>query len=137
MKKIMFILVGFLLCFCLACGKKLTTYTEINYEQYVQKLEDKETFSMVIGSATCKACAIFKGTMEKFIEKYQVEVFYIDISKLENEEYSTLKTQISFDGTPTTIFISNGEVTSFYNRIDGSAGLSTVTNAFKNNGYID
>ncbi len=120
-----------------ACGNKLETYSEINYIKYLEKLENDETFPLVIGSASCSACAMFKGTMESFIEEYQVEVFYIDISKLNEEEYNSLKTDTSFDGTPTTVFIESGEMTSFYNRIDGTATLSQVKDYFKNNNYID
>lgn len=137
MKKIFAIVFVALLFFSLSCGKKLTTYTEINYAQYLEKMKNKETFPLVIGSESCSACALYKGTMDTFIKKYQVEVFYIDLSKLTEEEENKLYGQVNFDGTPTTVFIELGEYTSVFDRIEGSAGLSTVKEKFRKNNYID
>ena len=136
MKKIFIVLLIGIVFLSLGCGKKLTTYTQINYQDYVKKLDNGESFPLVIGSETCSACGLYQATMETFIEKNQIEVFFIDISKISEDEYKALKTQISFDGTPTTVFIEKGKLTSFYNRIDGAADLSYVINTFKNNNYI-
>ena len=137
MKKFGLILLSILVIVCGGCKKKLTTYTEISYDNYVEKLEKKETFPLVIGAETCSACGIFQSTMEIFIEKYQVEVFFIDVSKISEIDYNLLQSQTSFDGTPTTIFIEEGEMTSYYNRIDGAKDLTSVTKFFKDNNYID
>lgn len=137
MKKYILFICIVVLIFTTACSNKLKTYSEINYIEYLEKIENGETFPLVIGSASCSACAMFKGTMESFIKKYQVEVFYIDISKLSEEEYNSLKTDTSFDSTPTTVFFESGKLTSFYNRMDGAESLSKVKDYFKNNNYID
>lgn len=137
MKKIFILLIVPLLILGTSCGKKLTTYTEINYEQYLDKIEAKDTFPLVIGSEECSACAMYKVTMEMFIEEHQVEVFFVDITKLEKEDLLKLNLQISYDGTPTTVFIEDGNLTSFYNRIDGAKDLKVVKNYFKQNKYID
>lgn len=137
MKKLGIILIAIIICFTLACNKKITTYTEISYDEYLEKKENKESFPLVIGSTTCSACGIYKGTMENFIEEYQVEVFYIDLSKIEEDDYNKLQAETSFDGTPTTIFINEGNLTSYYNRIDGAGDLTTIKTYFKTNGYIE
>ena len=135
MKKYLLVVLAVLALFLTGCGKK--TYTSLNYVEYLEKLDNKETFPLVIGSDTCSACKLFKGTMESFITEYQVEVYYIDISKLSEDEYNALKSQTSFDGTPTTVFIKDGALTSYYNRIDGAESYSKVVETYKNNNYID
>lgn len=135
MKKYLLIIIVILVTFITSCSTKLETYTSLDYAEYLKKLDNKETFPLVIGSESCSACAMFKGTMETFIKDYQVEVFYIDISKLTEEEYNALKTQTSFDGTPTTVFIKDGELTSYYNRLDGTANYSKVKDIYKKNEY--
>lgn len=137
MKKYLVIICILVIVLATSCGNKFTTYTEINYVEYLEKLDNGDTFPLVIGSKTCSACALFKGTIEKLIKEYQVEVFYIDISKINQEEYNNLKTQVSFSGTPTTIFIDSGQMTSIYNRIDGAESYSKIKAIFKNNNYID
>lgn len=136
MKKI--ILASMLLVlFVCGCSQKLSGYTEISYNKLLKKMENGDTFPLVIGSSECSACANFKIVMDQFISKYQVEVFMIDILELSDDEYSQLKTDTSFSGTPTTVFYKDGQLTSFYNRIDKSETLEVVKDYFRNNGYIE
>ena len=92
---------------------------------------------MVIASEGCTACENYAITMKAFIKEYQVEVFKIDLPKLEDEEYNQFKLETSFTGTPTTIFYKDGKLTSFYNRIDSSVSKSVVEDYFRSNGYIE
>ena len=115
----------------------LSTYHEISYKEYSKMIEDKESFPLVIGSSTCSACSLFKPTMESFIKKYQVDVRYIDLSKLTEEEKNKLGSDLNFQSTPTTIFFVDGKQTSVYYRIVGSESLNGVINAYKNMGYIE
>lgn len=137
MKKI---LISGLLLFCLlisGCSLNLDGYTEISYNKLMKKIENGETFPLVIGSSDCSACANYEITMNSFIKKNQVEVFMIDLLELSDEEYNNLKTETSFSGTPTTVFYKDGKLTSFYNRIDGSESMSAVEDYFRSNGYIE
>ena len=138
MKKIIGALFVMIMGFSLliGCSNKLNDYTSISYYEFNAKKDNKESFALVIGSSTCSACAKYKITMTEFIEKYQIEVFYIDISKLSDEDYASLKTEISFEGTPTTVFYESGKLTSYYNRLTGAEGLDTVINIFRDNGYL-
>ncbi len=126
-----------ILLLVVGCGnRRLSTYTEISYNDYVNMMDNGESFPLVIGSSTCSACSLFKGTMESFISKYQINVRYIDISKLSDDEYNMLKTEINFSSTPTTVFVENGKHTSVYYRIVGSQSLSNVVSAYSKMGYI-
>lgn len=137
MKKFLIVFFMVLVIFVTGCGdKKLTTYHEIDYMEYNEMIGNNETFPLVIGSATCSACSLFKPIMEAFISKYQVEVYYIDISKLSEEDFNFFKSQIGFSSTPTTIFFEDGEQTSAYYRIVGSESLSSVVAAYKRIGYV-
>ena len=71
MKKFLLIISIVILSLTTACGNKLTTYTEISYKEYLEKIENEDTFPLVIGSERCSACALFKGTMETIIKDYQ------------------------------------------------------------------
>lgn len=133
---VLLVLISSMLIFS-GCNKKLTGYTEISYNEFNEKKEALDTFPFVIGSSSCSACAIYKPVMEQFISDYQVEVFYIDLSKLTDTEYSQMKAEITFDGTPTTVFYEKGKLTSFYDRIDEAVSIDKVKNKFKEKGYIE
>jgi len=117
-------------------SKKLNTYQEISYQEYTDMMDRDESFPLVIGSSTCSACSMFKGTMESFIKKYQIVVYYIDISKLSEDDLNLLKSEVNFSSTPTTIFVENGKHTSVYYRIVGADAMSGVVSAYTRMGYI-
>ncbi|MBE6138795.1 MAG: hypothetical protein E7173_03530 [Firmicutes bacterium] len=123
--------------FIYGCSPKLQDYTALTYEELLAKIENGETFPLVIGSKECGACANYKITMNSFIKEHQVEVFEIDLSTLEDEEYDKLKIDTSFNATPTTVFYKDGKLTSFYNRITSSVSKSVVEDYFRSNGYIE
>lgn len=137
MKKILIYCVLFLCLIVTGCSPKLEEYTKISYDDFKKKIENKESFPLVVGSSECSACANYEITMQRFIRDYQVEVFIIDLTELDEEEYNELKTSISFTATPTTVFYEDGELTSYYNRINGSVTKNVIKDYFKNNGYIE
>lgn len=137
MKKVLIYCTLILFLFITGCSSKLEGYTKITYEDFKKKIENKETFPLVIGSSECSACANYEIVMTSFIKDYQIEVFMIDLLGLDEEEYNELKTSVSFTGTPTTVFYKDGKLTSYYNRIDGSVTKNAVKDYFKNNGYIE
>ena len=139
MKKILLsltVIVGTLLILT-GCGSKKSTYVELSYSDFLKKIENKETFPLVVGSSECSHCADFKITMEKFIEEYQVTVYYINILNLSTEEYNEFITYVNFGGsTPTTVFINDGEEKTIYNRIVGALSYSKVVSKYTDAGYI-
>lgn len=124
-----------LCCFVTACGKG-ASYKEINYQTFLTRMENKETFILYIGSSSCSACESFKPTLESVIKKYGIPVDYIDVSKLSKEELNEFGTIINFgNSTPKVYFIKDGEY-SQYNAIKGTQDYDYVVSKMKKNGYI-
>lgn len=128
------------LCFLIltvGCSK-ITTYKELKYPELYSKFSAKESFVLFIGSSTCSHCDVFKKTLNEVIKDYQVEIFYIDISKLTEEDKSHLQSKIQFKYTPTTIFVEKGVASSdITKRIVGEATYDKVVKKLKANGYIE
>ena len=136
MKKILIItILLFTVVGLTGCGK-YNGYTEVSYNELLTKLENKDTFVIVLGSSTCSACAMYETTMEKVIKKNQVEIFYLDIAKLNEEDKAKFNSKFVIAGTPTTVFIENGVETSTYNRITSAASYAEVVKALEKHGYI-
>ena len=120
------------------CGRKIKTYDEIDYKEYSDMIEQKEDFILYIGSATCSHCIEFSPTLKKIIKKYQIDIKYIDISKLEEKEYAVLKNKTKLQGTPTIVFFHKGIVDSGSdNKIQGAVSFDEVENMLKKKGYIE
>ena len=132
MKKIILIAIT-LLCL-VGCGKRM--YTIIYYSDFMEKIENKDSFVLVLGSDTCGACAQYKITMEDVMADKKVEVFYLGIDKLTSDEYSKIYSKYVITSTPTTIFFKDGEETSTYDRLNKAEDYSTIVEALEKHGYI-
>lgn len=112
------------------------TYDEISFSQYQEKIKNKDDFILFIGSETCSACSAYKIGLNKVIEKYHVDVKYLDIANLSDEQLKELNSSFYFSGTPTTIFIEDGAEAEDKKRIDGNVKYSKIVSTMQENGYI-
>lgn len=112
-------------------------FTEIKYNEVIEKIENKESFVVVLSQTTCNHCASFKPKMKRVANKYKLEVYYIEVDLLSKEESTEFKKYINFEGTPVTVFIKNGEETSIATRIDGNKKTEVIEKKLKSNGFID
>lgn len=136
LKKIMLLMICAICCLTACSSKKITTYEEINYEEFKQKIENKESFALFVGSHDCTHCDDYKVTLNRLVSEYQIVVYYIDIANMKTDEYSEFKTKINFSSTPTTVFIKDGAEETVYNRIVGALPYSKVVKKFTKAGYI-
>lgn len=121
---------------CTLTKEATKSYTEINYTEYVSKIENQESFILYIGSAYCSHCQDFKPTLEKVISKYDLDVSYIDASKLTKEQVTALWDETSIGGTPTVVFVSQGKI-KLFPRAEGSVSETVLIQKLKSAGYIE
>ena len=100
MKKILFLITSLLLLTGCSKGK----LSEISYNEFKTKLDNKEEFVLVIGRASCGHCLDYKETLNKVFEKYKVTLYYVDLDSAFNkryigEEYNFEKENLKFKGT--------------------------------------
>ncbi len=112
-------------------------YDVLNYTEVEAKLENDETFVLVVGSASCSVCKDYKPTLDTVGKEYEVEIIYIDTEKISNEENDALYSKFIVSSTPTTIFIKDGEETSTYNRVVGLLSETQLTEKLRQLGYIE
>lgn len=137
MKKVLL----FLICIFLLVGcdfKNLTysDYTYLTYSELETKLDNKDTFVLVIGSDTCSACAVYEDTMKKVIKENNIEIFFLNLNKLTDEERDKAHSKYVYKYTPTTVFIKSGEEIGTYTRIVGAAEYDDVVAKLKQLEYI-
>jgi len=135
-KVLMFIILGVCSFVISGCSSKYQGYQIITYDELHEMQENNETFPLVIGSSTCSACESYKVTMEAFIKKYDVKVYFIDLDELTDDEKQKFNLEVNFDSTPTTVFYKEGNITQSYNRLVGAANIQSVKQIFMQNGYV-
>ena len=111
-------------------------YIELNYEQFVKKIEKKDSFVLCLSQTTCSHCADFKPKLKEVAEQYKVELYYMETNLLNEEQTESLKKIVAFSGTPTTVFITDGEEKLVANRISGDISKEKLIKKLKSNGII-
>ena len=112
------------------------SYVEISYTEYLSKMENQESFILYIGSANCLHCREFTPTLKNVIADYDLEVFYIDCSKLTLEQVNLVWDETNIDGTPTVVFVNAGKV-KLFPRIEGTVSEAVLIQKLKSAGYIE
>lgn len=133
MKKILTILITMIAVFCLTgCGGP-KTYDEVTFQELNDMIKNKEDFVLMIGAESCSACKSYKVALDKIIEKYKLDIKYIDNDKLSDDEYADLQSNFYFTATPTTVFVENGKET---DRMVGNKKYSQTVEILKDKKYI-
>ena len=133
MKKVV---ISLLLIILLISGCSSKTYQEIDLKTLENKINNKETFIIYIGSSTCSNCASLNPTLNKVIQNYNLTIYYINVHNLTDDENNRLLSLINYENkTPRIYFITGGKHDDV-NVIFGNQAYETLVNYFKNQGYI-
>ena len=109
---------------------------KMSYTEYVKKIDNKESFVVEIMSKDCSACKGFRPKLVAFLNEYKVDMYYIDLDDFSEEEYESFDKLVKFTGTPTTIFIKDGEEETVSARIVGNVAEDKILAKFKASGII-
>ena len=110
---------------------------EIKYSEMKKKIDDKDSFIVLFSQTTCSHCMDFKPKLEKVANDTGIKIYYLETDLLSEDEYTDLKKDFSFSGTPTTVFIINGEEKTAASRINGDVTVEKIIAKLKSNGFID
>lgn len=112
-------------------------FTEIKSKEVIEKINNKESFVLVISQTTCSHCAEYKPRIEKVANDKKIQIYFMESDLLSDDEKKEFSKYITFDGTPVTVFIKNGEEKTAATRINGSASTEKILAKLKSNGFID
>lgn len=114
-----------------------TLVYEINMQQLEEKINNKDTFILVMTQTGCIHCQSYLPTIKKVSREYGVTFYVLNRAKLSKEEYNRLNDIANISGTPTTIFIVDGEEKTTLNRLTGSIEKSRLVEKLISEGYIN
>jgi len=109
---------------------------EITFNEYADMIESKESFILYIGSSDCSHCFEYRRTLDRVIKNQEVTFYYLDIKYISADDSKKLESKIRFKGTPTTVFIVDGEEKNTYQRIEGSKDYDYIIKRLKETGYV-
>ena len=109
----------------------------INYKEYKNKINKKDSFILVVSASTCSHCAEYKPKLIKIASKNNINIYYIDYDLESSKDQKEFLDNNKLNGsTPITLFIKNGKQTSLFDRIEGDVSQETAIEKFKKMGFI-
>lgn len=88
--------------------KVYTETIELTYEEYNQKIQNKDSFILLMWQDGCSHCQKFEPILNEVITEYNLEIYSMNISKITDEEYAKLQNKTFITGTPTTVTFKEG-----------------------------
>lgn len=133
---ILAILLGVILYFSLK--PQPNNLIKISGEELLTKLEQKDTFILLVSQEGCIHCEEYKPILNRVLTENNINAYELDLTKLrQNEEmYKKISSIFNTDGTPTTIFINDGIEKTTINRLVGSKNYSDLVKSLKDRGFI-
>lgn len=110
---------------------------QLKYDEVMEKIQNKESFILVVSQTTCSHCKEYKPLFKKILKKNKLAAYYIEYDLLSKEEKKEFVKYINFDSTPVTVFLKNGEESTTANRIVGAREEEYIIGKLKSNGYIE
>lgn len=130
------ILLGVFLVYKFAFSDSETNIVNIKVADLETKIENKETFILVISQTGCSHCEQYLPELDRTLANYDLEAYVLNISGLDKENTQTLAKYVNFSVTPTTVFFTNGEEKTTLNRLIGYASKTKIVERLKSLGYI-
>ena len=109
---------------------------ELKCDEVIEKINNKESFVLVVSQTTCTHCISYKPVLESVAKKYKIKAYYVDVNLFSEEEDNEFKKYVSYSDTPSTLFIKDGEESTRANRIVGEANEEKIVSKLKQNGFI-
>jgi len=108
----------------------------ISLNELEEKVANKESFILVITQTDCSHCKQYKPTLKEVLNDYKITAYELDEQEFNAEEKGRLGAIANVAGTPTTVFITEGEEKSTTDRLVGAVPRKNIISRFKSMGYI-
>ena len=110
---------------------------QIKYDEVMEKIQNKESFILLVSQTTCSHCKEYKPVFKKVLRKYKLTAYYMEYDLLSKDDKKEFVKHINFDSTPVTAFITDGDEITTANRIVGAKSEEYIIGKLKSNGYIE
>ncbi len=131
------VLIGIFLVYKFAFSSENSHIIPITVNELESKINNKDSFILVITQTGCSHCEQYLPELEYTLEEVNLEAYDLNITGISDDEQKKLAKHVNFNGTPTTVFYTNGEEKTTLNRIIGFASKAKIKERLKSLGYIN
>jgi len=115
---------------------KTPYYHELKYSEFKEKIDNKDSFVLVIHQTGCAACETYLPTYKSVADENKLDVYGINRSNFSTTEAKEFAEFANISGTPTTVFVIDGEEKTTTNRFVGPVNSTKLTDRLKGLGLI-
>ena len=109
---------------------------ELKYNELLEKLDNKESFILILSQTGCSHCAHYKPTLKTTLSEHNLTAYYIEVDLFNDTERTKMKKIFDYQVTPTTIFIKDGKEIEG-TRFTGNKDKQTIESFLREYKYID
>lgn len=117
MKKIISLLLIALIL--VGCGSPAKEINYISSVDAMTKMDNQDSFFMIIGNSTCSACQVYKPVLEELVKNKGADLYYVETDTEAAKSDTDYKNVLKFfeeylndevKGTPATLYVEDGKV---------------------------
>lgn len=117
MKKIISLLLIALIL--VGCGSPAKEINYISSVDAMTKMDNQDSFFMIIGNSTCSACQVYKPVLEELVKNKGADLYYVETDTEAAKSDTDYKNVLKFfeeylndevKGTPATLYVEEGKV---------------------------
>ena len=117
-------------------SKSSNSLNDISYSKFKNMLDNKESFFFIVVKDGCSYCEAFVPKVEEVLNDYNLVGYKLNLTEMSSDEYDEFMNNYNVDGTPTTIFITEGKEVSLLQRMEGNVSKEKIISKLKSNNYI-
>lgn len=107
----------------------------VDFKELEEKIKNKESFILLISQESCSHCEDYTPKIKKVLKNNNLEAYNLNITYVSEEDFNKFKEIFEFEGTPTTIFIKDGEEQK-NTRLVGNVSEKKLKEALKKEKYL-
>ena len=107
----------------------------MDFKELEEKIKNKESFILLISQESCSHCEDYTPKIKKVLKNNNLEAYNLNITYVSEEDFNKFKEIFEFEGTPTTIFIKDGEEQK-NTRLVGNVSEKKLKEALKKEKYL-
>ena len=112
---------------------------KLSYSEYQEKIDNNESFIVIVSRTTCSHCQSFMPVAEDFVNEEGLPLYYIDTDDFTEDEWTSLESSNTYFeensgnwGTPTTLVLAGEES---IDSVVGESDSDTLLNLYEE--YFD
>ena len=107
----------------------------VDFKELEEKIKNKESFILLISQESCSHCEDYTPKIKKVLKNNNLEAYNLNITYVSEEDFNKFKEIFEFEGTPSTIFIKDGEEQK-NTRLVGNVSEKKLKEALKKEKYL-